>query len=73
MIRPARQWTYLYYSTGSVNRASRSAFRAVRTSGCLAWAEVDEKLAEVRTLAQGIAAAWSLDKNGMELVAEQRR
>jgi antitoxin (DNA-binding transcriptional repressor) of toxin-antitoxin stability system len=36
-------------------------------------AEIDEKLAEMRALAQEIAAAWSADKSGVELVAEQRR
>jgi prevent-host-death family protein len=36
-------------------------------------AEVDEALAEMRTVAQEIAAAWTSDKSGVELVSEQRR
>ena len=36
-------------------------------------AEIDEKLAQMRTLAQEIAAAWSSDKSGVEHLAEQRR
>ena len=36
-------------------------------------AEIDESLAEMRTMAQEISAAWTSDKSGMELVAEQRR
>lgn len=36
-------------------------------------AEIDEALAEMRTMAQEIAAAWTSDKSGVELVAEQRR
>ena len=36
-------------------------------------AEVDETLAEIRALAQEIAAAWTSHKSGVELVADQRR
>jgi prevent-host-death family protein len=36
-------------------------------------AEINETLAEMRTMAQEIAAAWTSDKSGVELVAEQRR
>lgn len=36
-------------------------------------AEVDEALAEMKTLAQEIAASWASDKSGVELIAEQRR
>ena len=35
--------------------------------------EVDETLAEMRTLAQQVGAAWTSQKSGAELVAEQRR
>ena len=35
--------------------------------------ETDERLAEMKTLAQEVAAAWISDKSGVELVAEQRR
>jgi prevent-host-death family protein len=35
--------------------------------------EIDEALAEMRTMAQEIAAAWTSDKSGVELVVEQRR
>jgi prevent-host-death family protein len=35
--------------------------------------ETDEALAEMKTLAQQVAAAWISPKNGVELVAEQRR
>ena len=36
-------------------------------------AEVDETLAEMKSLAQKVAGAWSSDKSGVELVDEQRR
>jgi prevent-host-death family protein len=36
-------------------------------------AEIDETLAEMRALAQEVAEAWTSDKSGVELVAEQRR
>ena len=36
-------------------------------------AEIDETLAEMRTMAQEVATAWTSDKSGVELVAEQRR
>lgn len=36
-------------------------------------AETDGALAEMRTMAQEIAAAWTSDVSGVELVAEQRR
>jgi len=35
--------------------------------------EIDETLAEMKTLAQQVAAAWTSQKSGVELVAEQRR
>ena len=35
--------------------------------------EIDETLAEMRTLAQQVGAAWTSPKSGVELVAEQRR
>jgi prevent-host-death family protein len=35
--------------------------------------ETDEALAEMKTLAQQVAVAWISSKNGVELVAEQRR
>jgi hypothetical protein len=35
--------------------------------------EIDESLAEMRRMAQEISAAWTSDKSGVELVAEQRR
>jgi len=35
--------------------------------------EIDETMAEMRILAQEVAAAWTSDKSGVELVAEQRR
>jgi prevent-host-death family protein len=35
--------------------------------------ETDEALAEMKTLAQQVAVAWISPKNGVELVAEQRR
>ena len=35
--------------------------------------EINESLAEMRALAQEVAAAWTSDKSGVELVAEQRR
>lgn len=36
-------------------------------------AEIDETLAEMRALAQQVAAAWKSPKSGVELVSEQRR
>ena len=36
-------------------------------------ADIDGTLAEMKTLAQEVAAAWVSDKSGVELVAEQRR
>lgn len=36
-------------------------------------AEIELELAEMRELAQEIGAAWTSDKTGVELVAEQRR
>ena len=36
-------------------------------------AEIDETLAEMRALAREVAEAWTSDKSGVELVAEQRR
>jgi len=36
-------------------------------------AEVDETLADMKTLAEEVGAAWRSDKSGVELVAEQRR
>ena len=36
-------------------------------------AEIEEALAEMKTLAQQVAAAWVSPKSGVELVAEQRR
>jgi len=35
--------------------------------------EADETLAQMKTLAQDVAAAWTSSKTGVELVAEQRR
>jgi len=35
--------------------------------------EIDETLAEMKTLAQQVGAAWTSQKSGVELVAEQRR
>lgn len=35
--------------------------------------EMDETLAEMKTLAQEVAAAWTSPKSGGELVSEQRR
>jgi prevent-host-death family protein len=35
--------------------------------------EIDQTLAERKVLAQEVAAAWTSDKRGVELVAEQRR
>jgi len=35
--------------------------------------EIYETLAETRTLAQQVGAAWTSQKSGVELVAEQRR
>jgi len=35
--------------------------------------EIDETMAEMRILAQEVAAAWTSDKSGVELVSEQRR
>lgn len=36
-------------------------------------AEIGEALAEMRALAQQVAAAWKSTKSGVELVSEQRR
>jgi len=36
-------------------------------------AETDRALAEMKTLAQEVAAAWTSEKSGAELVSEQRR
>jgi prevent-host-death family protein len=36
-------------------------------------AEIDEVLAEMKTLAQQVAKAWTSSKSGVELVDEQRR
>ena len=36
-------------------------------------AEIDELLAEMKDLAQDVAGAWTSEKSGVELVAEQRR
>ncbi len=35
--------------------------------------EIDTALAEIRTLAQEVASAWTSEKSGVELIAEQRR
>lgn len=35
--------------------------------------EIDDALAEMKALAQQIAAAWESPKSGVELVSEQRR
>ena len=35
--------------------------------------EIDAALAEIRTLAQEVASAWTSEKSGVELIAEQRR
>ncbi len=35
--------------------------------------KIDESMAEMRILAQEVAAAWSSEKSGVELVAAQRR
>ena len=35
--------------------------------------EIDETLAEMKALAREVAVAWTSDKSGVELVAEQRR
>lgn len=35
--------------------------------------EIDETLAEMRSLAQEVASAWTSEKSAVELVAEQRR
>ena len=35
--------------------------------------EIDTALAEMKALAQDVAAAWISEKSGVELVAEQRR
>lgn len=35
--------------------------------------QADSALAEMRSLAEEVAAAWKSDKSGVELVAEQRR
>ncbi len=36
-------------------------------------AEVEEALAEMKSLAQQVTAAWTSPKSGVELVSEQRR
>jgi prevent-host-death family protein len=36
-------------------------------------AELEETLAEMKQLAEQVAAAWTSPKSGVELVAEQRR
>ena len=36
-------------------------------------AEIDNALAEMKALAQQVAAAWESPKSGVELVGEQRR
>lgn len=36
-------------------------------------AKIEETLAEMKSLAQQVAAAWKSPKSGLELVAEQRR
>ena len=35
--------------------------------------EIDAALAEMKTLAQEVASAWTSEKSGVELIAEQRR
>ena len=35
--------------------------------------EIDETLEEMKALAQEVADAWTSDKSGVELIAEQRR
>jgi prevent-host-death family protein len=35
--------------------------------------EIDAALAEMKALAQEVASAWTSDKSGVELIAEQRR
>ena len=35
--------------------------------------EIDKSLAEMKTLAEEVGAAWTSEKSGVELVAEQRR
>ena len=35
--------------------------------------EIDAALAEMKALAQEVAAAWTSEKSGVELIAEQRR
>ena len=35
--------------------------------------EIEEALAEMRSIAQEVAAAWTSEKSGVELVSEQRR
>jgi prevent-host-death family protein len=42
-------------------------------AGRLRQAEVEEGLAEMKSLAQEIGEAWRSSKSGVELVAEQRR
>ena len=36
-------------------------------------AEIDATLAEMRSLAQEVASAWTSEKSGAELITEQRR
>jgi prevent-host-death family protein len=35
--------------------------------------EIDAALAEMKALAQEVASAWTSEKSGVELIAEQRR
>lgn len=35
--------------------------------------EIDTALAEMKALAQEVASAWTSEKSGVELIAEQRR
>jgi prevent-host-death family protein len=42
-------------------------------AGRLRQAEIEKALAEMKTLAGEVGAAWTSDKSGVELVAEQRR
>jgi prevent-host-death family protein len=42
-------------------------------TGRLRQAEIEKTLVEMKTLAGEVGAAWTSDKSGVELVAEQRR
>ncbi|GAB4526768.1 MAG: hypothetical protein Kow0063_01320 [Anaerolineae bacterium] len=42
-------------------------------AGRLRQAEIEDRLAEMKTLAREVALAWTSDKSGVELVAGQRR